>query len=533
MNYIPLRCFTHGSILISQTKPKDIISRLNYLELDSCAITDISNMSMSVQFFQAMKKSGRKPILGMTLPIIYKEDQKENVVVLCKNKNGWKNLLQINIECNKNKDQSIELKKILEIGHDDLFFLTDLSVEIIPLKILKGYRNVPMPMPYYLEEKNWDDNKILACSLHKIHLSQIENCPIPQLHFNDFYLKSHQEMINQYSDKQLSLTNRIFDEIEEFNILNPPNLPKIANSFDILRDLCYNGAARLNKQSHEYIERLEKELAVVKEAGLSSYFLIVYDIVNFVKQSAIVGSGRGSVSGSIIPYFTGITEVDPIKYGLIFERFYNAGRNTKDKISLPDIDLDVPSYMKEKCNIYLKNKYGQEKVAQMLTFQTMKGSRSLTDVLRLTTDMKFNHIKAITKGMPLESKISSQLKEMGNRLGYESIIRWVLENEPKKFMDYCELNKDGNMYGDYAKQFEQAIRLEDTNCAASKHPAGVVISNDNLGDFIPMSLDKDNELVCGVPMKDVEALGGVKFDILGVKLLDVLLNVRDTVGSKI
>jgi len=547
--YIPLRCYSHGSILLSQNKPGDIVKRLDELEIDSCAITDMGNISMSIQFFNAMNKAGKKPILGMTLFIcndyasIKSEENSDckELIVLCKNLRGWKTLLQIISYTNRpehfHKVPRLSLRELKEFDNESLVFLSD--KEVIPYKILNNYYTVPMPKPFYMWPHQAADNRILLCNKFKMPLIEATNrLGMPQFHTNEFYLQSYEDMLKSFNKKDLQQTIDIANQIETFDILNNPKLPDFQcgniSQNEHLRELCREGFKSRQLERHrrqEYIDRIKKELTVIEEAKLAGYFLIVQDIVNYVKTKGIVGAGRGSASGCLISYLLGITEVDPIKYDLLFERFYNSGRNTKDRISLPDIDLDVPSQLRSDIIQYIKSKYGQSCVGQMITFQTMQGGRALTDVLRHTTEMGFGEIKSITKLLPEESKIAPQLKDMKNRLGYSSIIRWALEKTPKKFLEWCELNNE-KYTGDCAVQFEQAIRLEDTNIAQSKHPAGVVISKSRLDDFCPVVIDKDKNLVCGLVMDDLEAVGGVKFDILGVKVLDKLMKVKSIVSNK-
>lgn len=200
------------------------------------------------------------------------------------------------------------------------------------------------------------------------------------------------------------------------------------------------------------------------------------------------------------------------------------------KASLPDIDLDVPSHGRAEIIENLKKKYGEESVSQMVTFQRMKGGNSLKIVIRTMTNMGFDEINEITKLLPAESKIVGDLKEMEDRLGYKSIIRWALENTPNKFADYCELIDD-RYDGPLGRHFELAVKLEDTIFAQSRHAAGVVISRLPLIKVCPLIQDDSGNVIAGFEMDDLADIGLPKFDILGLKLLDKISVVRDRING--
>ena len=227
-------------------------------------------------------------------------------------------------------------------------------------------------------------------------------------------------------------------------------------------------------------------------------------------------------------YLIGITNIDPIKYNLMFDRFYNSGRNTKDRISMPDIDVDVPINKRENIIQYIKNKYGEDKVSQMITFNTIKGRGALKDVLRVYGNISFDEMNKITKNIPDEAKIADELQEMKEETGEASIIRWALENNADGLKDYCYIDSNNTLNGPLAKRFEQAIRLEGTKSNQSKHAAGIAISASPLKDICPMIYDSKNEqMIAGMEMQDLESLGIIKFDILGVAMLDKIMTIQD------
>ncbi len=257
----------------------------------------------------------------------------------------------------------------------------------------------------------------------------------------------------------------------------------------------------------------------------------VHDIS--VKESSsynVEGLGvHNSAAGCLVSYLINITAINPIPYNLLFERFYNAGRNTKDRISYPDIDVDLPKEKREDIIEYIKTKYGHDKVAQMSTFQTMKGRGAFKDVCRAHGGITFEELNEITKFIPDEAAIADDLQEMREETGESSIIRWALENNSKELKDWCYIQKDGSLDGPLAKRFEQAIRLEGTKTAQSKHASGIVIAPESLSDICPMILDsksKDKSLIAGLEMNDLEALGIIKLDILGLNMLDKIMGIQ-------
>jgi DNA polymerase-3 subunit alpha len=293
----------------------------------------------------------------------------------------------------------------------------------------------------------------------------------------------------------------------------------------------------VEKNSDEFIEygkRVNNELDVFTSIGLSSYFLIVDDILNFVRSKGyITGPGRGSAAGCMVSNLLGITQVDPVPYNLIFERFYNAGRNAPGKISWPDIDFDIPKAAREETIEYIKSKYGEECVAQIQTFQTLKGKASLTRVMGARGNISFDEQKAITKCLQDEAKVSDELKDIEEEYGYSSSILWALENTPDKLKQWCHIGKEGKLEGRLAKIFEQAIRIEHTKIIAGTHAAGIVISSNPISDSCPMVLDsKGKSYRAGFDGPSCEDSGLLKLDCLAIRGLDKVMDVVNIVGGE-
>jgi len=211
---------------------------------------------------------------------------------------------------------------------------------------------------------------------------------------------------------------------------------------------------------------------------------------------------------------------------LLFERFYYAGRNSADHISLPDIDMDVPGKKRDDVILYLKDKYGHDHVSQMITFGRLQGRSAIKEVLRVNEACSFGEMNAITKSVPNEAEISDQLAEMDDE--DRSIIRWALINNSDMLSEYCKLSDNGELEGEYAKYFEEAIQIEGTFKSQGKHAAGVVISAKPLNQVCPMVKQKgSNEKIAGLEMSDLESLGHVKFDVLGLALLEKLMFIKE------
>lgn len=619
MNYIPLHCHSHFSLLDGLSKPAKIAQRCVDIEANACALTDHGNIAGSVQFYKEMKSKGIKPILGCEIYVCNDDASiktKENYglshfLVLAKNYAGWKQLISLVSESNRpdyfyrkprlhidqlskfiggniigitghlgstlankithkdkiqpdwKKDSSMHLGQLIDIfGKENLFLEAQLiDQENLPIQkdltecireLGKQYdvKIIATPDAHYCTREDADDQRILLCNNLKTTLSEINhklnnNDEVGMECFftsNNFHIPDQQEMAKIHHAEEIHNTNIVADMCENYDILNKPNLPpfdypkEFASEDEYVRQLCRNGWRKLlsknltPEQETQYADRIKYELSVLQGAGLSSYFLIVSDIVDRVRSSGwLPGPGRGSAAGCLVSYLLGITSIDPIKYGLMFDRFYNAGRNTKDRISMPDIDVDVPINKREDIIQYIKDKYGETKVSQMITFNTMKGRGALKDVLRAYGNISFEEMNKITKFIPDEAKIADELQEMKEEYGEASIIRWALENNDKDLKEWCYINEKNELDGPLAKRFEQAIRLEGTKSNQSRHAAGVVISAEKLADVCPMVYDtKNKQMIAGMEMQDLESIGIIKFDILGVAMLDKIMDISQT-----
>ena len=412
-----------------------------------------------------------------------------------------------------------------------------------------GIPCVATPDAHYPTREAAEDQQVLLCTSLKKTIGQVHQ-ELKQgkskslssfFASNNYHIPSYQDMKQFHSDEELANTVRIAGMCEQYDILGSPNPPEFScptghNPKKYLRHLCKMGWAakmgHIKKNSEEferYGDRVNRELEVFEEAGLSSYFLIVQDILKYCKDAGyLTGPGRGSAAGCMVSYLIGITQIDPVKYDLVFERFYNAGRNTDERISMPDIDIDVPKEAREKVIEYMKQKYGKGNVAQIVTYQTLQGRSALKRVMQARGNVSFAEQNEITKHIMDEAKIADELQDMKEELGESSLILWALKNRKEKLKDWCEIDDDGKLKGKMSRIFEQAMRMEGTKIIQSKHAAGVVVSPSPISDTCPMvkSANKgETDLLAGFEGPSCEDVGLLKLDVLGIRMLDKIMEV--------
>jgi len=415
----------------------------------------------------------------------------------------------------------LELKDILQ---DDLYLESQLIspdfkslVDIIrELSIKTNVKTIASIDSHFVWPRQRNDHWVaLAANLRKT----INECQSPQFGLSSFfkedscyYIPSYDELIKfGNTEQELQNTLEVASKIEEYtNILKNPQLPQIKcpenrTPYEQLKYLCEEGFKSKieNKVTNleEYRTRLDYELGVIQNANLSSYFLIIEDIIHYIQSNGWVRSiGRGSAAGCLIAYLINITQVDPLTYGLMFQRFYDESR----KNSPPDIDLDVQANKRDSIIAYIKSKYSEECVCQMVTFTSIKGRGALKAVLRAHNVVTPTEMNNITVNIPDEAKIAPELQIMKEEEGESSIIKWALENNQDKLKSWCYIDEEDQLQGPLAKYFEQAIRLEGTKVNQSKHAAGVIIAPEPLINLCPMIYDsKTNSQIAGFEMNDM------------------------------
>lgn len=401
---------------------------------------------------------------------------------------------------------------------------------------------------HYVNREDAADQRILLCSRFQTNLKEVErkidadegDGLLSFFRSNNYHIPSLTEMCELHKGYEQELENsvKIADECQEYTILRNPMVPQFQcpDGYDAgqyLRKLCNDGWQKkiVGKvpllQMDEYVARRDMELRVlVEEAKLAPYFLIVQDYINWAKQDSLVVV-RGSATGCLVSYLIGISDVDPIPAGLIFERFYNAGRNTPTHIAYPDIDGDFQTNKRESVIKYIKDKYGHDKVAQVATFGRLQGKAAIKDVLRAHGETDYETMNKITEYIPDEAKIANELQLMRDEGLEPSIIQWSLENNAKELKEWCFINDNGEYDGPYKRQFEQAKRLEGAKRNSGKHAAGLIVANEPLDSLFPLMYDKKTgQSIVGWEYVDAESCGGLKFDILGTNILDKLNSAR-------
>lgn len=526
--YCPVGVKSYYSILQALPSPIQIAEFCVQNEIKTCCVTDINSLSGAVQIQKTFKDRGIKPIFGFTTTVL-NDGELVQFRIIAKNYNGFKLLLKILNRQSKliNFDKTyIKLSDLLEYDTPDLV-LVDLSKTHLITDVDS----------YYIEHSQYNDFQILLCIENKTILNKL------QTNFSEKHIPTFGEVKQKFKKESIEWTQKFADECENYSIFQNPRLPKFScpNGMDAdsyLKELCREGWKKKiipnvpQDQRNIYADRVKYELNVLSQANLANYFLIIQNIVNYAKnQGWCVGPARGSCAGSLVSYLINITEINPISYNLIFERFINPSRFGKDSSNLPDIDCDFEISKRENVINYIKNEYGHEKVAHICTFSRLMGRAVLKEVLRTHNIGTFEEINKISQLLPNEAAISDELEEMSQKGEKPSVVLWGLKNRQKDFKQYCELVSAG-LVGEYAKYFEQAIRLEGVLRHTGKHAAGIVISPIPLVETCPIIYDKENHSMIGWEYEDAERCGLVKMDILGVAALDKIQYCRQLVQER-
>lgn len=495
--YIPLKVTTDYTLLKSLIKVPNLISFLSEKNIDTCGICD-ENLYGVLEFYYACKKNNIKPIVGLDVKI---DDL--NVYLYAMNFDGYKNLLKIHT-----------LKEKNELILDDLSVYKDSILCIVPFKSkelfdkLKFFNNLYISYNNSLERLN-----ALTITSNVLYINDLKALKKDDVLFFAYLDKLRKEEVGMYEQNYYFAPDIDLGKIDEVISLlnlelefNKKYIPKYKDNIDsssFLHDLCFKGLTkRLNgKVPDIYLKRLNYELKIINEMGFVDYFLIVYDYVLYAKRHDIlVGPGRGSAAGSLVSYSIGITEIDPLKYNLLFERFLNP-----ERVTMPDIDVDFDALKREEIIEYVRNRYGDKNVALGLTFTTLKSKlvlREIGKLLKINDTLLDNFIKCINGNICLKDNLTN-------------------ENIKKYLNNYNELKKLYNI----------SMHLEGLKKNTSTHAAGVVISSTNLDEIIPIHYE-NNTLITGVTMDYLESIGLLKMDFLALKNLTTIKNILDEVGKE-
>lgn len=515
MNYIPLKVKTNYSLLTSLIQIEQLAKKCKELNIKSIAIAD-DNMFGVMEFYKCMLKNDIKPIIGLDLEL------KDNHILLyAQNYIGYQNLCYI-----FSNEKTYEL---LKENNEGLLCIVPFESINIYDHLSNIYKNIYVSYKSNSERAqiknkkcifineirtlNKEDSKYLKY-LYMIK-DGIKLSDKKEYIFDDNnYLLNNEEALN-YINKADLINYKVIEESCNLKIeKNTSLLPKYEekedfDEFKFLTELCKKGLLKRldNKVPIKYADRLMYELSVINNMGFCNYFLVVWDYVKYSKQhNILVGPGRGSAAGSLVSYSLGITDIDPIKYDLLFERFLNPQR-----ITMPDIDIDFDATKRDNVIKYVENKYGNKKVAQIITFSTLKSKQVLRDVSRIFD-------------LPT-IKIDAFLKLIDSNLS--------LSENKKNSLVIRELSKDTLL----SRIYDIAIHLENLKRQTSIHAAGVIISRKDLDRYIPLYKISNDEYVTGYDMTYLEELGLLKMDFLAItnlSLISELLNeIKEIDFSKI
>ena len=510
MNYIPLRIKTNYSLLTSLIKIDDLIAKCKENNINTIAICD-DNMYGVMEFYKACKSNNIKPIIGLEIKI-----DDNSILLYAKDYIGYQNLCYIS-----SNDKTIN---ILKENNESLICILPYESMNLYDELSNTFKDLFISYKSKEERNNIIDKRCIFANIircinkeDKEYLKYLymikDNTKISDEDKYTFdennYLLSNEEAFEYINKLDLINYKLIYEscniEIKTKDDLLPKyNTISDFNEYEYLTSLCKKGLLKRcnNKVPIKYANRLMYELDIINKMGFCNYFLVVWDFIKYSKQNKIlVGPGRGSAAGSLVSYSLGITDIDPIKYDLLFERFLNP-----ERVTMPDIDVDFDSSKRNLVIDYVTNKYGSKNVAQIITFSTLKSRAILRDVARIfnVEGIKFdNFIKLI------DSNLS-------------------LEDNKKNILVKGSLSSDILL----SKVYDVAMHLENLKRQTSIHAAGVIISRKNLDRYIPITKNNDNEYITGFTMNYLEELGLLKMDFLAIDnltLISDLLNEIQTV----
>lgn len=508
--YVPLYIKTENSLLNSMISIDKLIEFAKKNNIKSLTITD-NNMYGVMEFYHKCLENEIKPIIGLEVLL-----ENRKFILYCINYDGYKNLIKI---ATSQSDNTLSYEFLSNHNDNLLCIVPYESVDIYTnlaciFKIIyKGYKNLD-------ERKNLDGDNLVFINeilyLNKIdaiyykYLIGIRDGVIlEKVNYNTLnYLYTLDEVKKLYPN-DLENNYKIEDlcnvKLEfHLNLLPIYKFKENISSYEFLKKLSFDGLNKIFGEHVEkkYIDRLNYELDVINKMGFCNYFLVVYDYVKFAKENGIlVGPGRGSAASSLVSYCLNITTIDPIKYNLLFERFLNP-----ERVSMPDIDIDFEYDRREEVIDYCRNKYGIKKMAPIITFGTLGAKQVIRDVARVM-DIDLDIVDTLSK--LIDSKLN--LKE--NYL------------KSKKIKDLLNINKDlFNLY-------KISTKLEGLKRHKTIHAAGVVISNCDLDEVIPLDMHSDNFYITGYSMEYLEEIGLLKMDFLALKNLSIITDILKQINK--
>lgn len=558
--FVHLHVHSQYSLLDGAIRFEDLFERARQFKMDSLALTDHGNMFGAIEFYQKAIQRGIKPILGCEIYVAPNSrhekkpggERPHHLTLLVRNRTGYHHLAQLvslaHLEgfyykprvdkellgrygaglfalsgcmkgeialliANNRMDGALDVARQYQQIFGERFFLEIQNNKVEGQeRINEGMGEIgeKLGIPlvatndcHYLRKEDARAHEVLLCIQTGKTLNDSDRM---RLSSDEFYLKSANEMealFPQYPEA-LENTLRIAEQCNlelrfgeyKFPRFSPPE----GKSLDLyLEELSRKGlqdrVRHIPGPQDKYWTRLEKELEIIRSMGFAGYFLIVADFINFAKERDIpVGPGRGSAAGSLVAFALRITDIDPIRYGLLFERFLNP-----ERISMPDVDVDFCMERRDEVIQYVTEKYGKDNVAQIITFGKMQAKAVVRDVGR-ALDMSYGEVDRIAKLIPNTLNITLQ-----QALKQEPALREIQEKDER-----------------VRNLISVALSLEGLTRHASTHAAGVVISNKPLSEYLPLYRGQNGEVITQYSMKDVEKIGLIKFDFLGLKTLTVI-----------
>ena len=562
MDFTHLHVHTEYSLLDGSNKIKEYVARVKELGMDSAAITDHGVMYGCIDFYRAAKEAGIRPILGCEVYVapgsrFDKEaggssSRYYHLVLLAENNQGYANLMKIvskgfvegyyykprvDLELLKQYHEGIialsaclagEVARYLtrsmyedakeaalryqEIFGENNFFLElqDHGIpqqQMVNQQLMRLHEETGIPMVatndvHYTYQDDVESHDILLCLQTGKKLADEDRM---RYEGGQYFVKSPQEMAElfPYAAEALENTHKIAMRCNveiEFGVTKLPryDVPEGYTAWEYLNKLCFEGLQeRYQPVTEELKERLTYELNTIQNMGYVDYFLIVWDFIKYARDHDImVGPGRGSAAGSLVSYTLGITKLDPIKYDLLFERFLNP-----ERVSMPDIDIDFCFERRQEVIDYVVQKYGKDRVVQIVTFGTLAARGVIRDVGRVM-DLPYAQVDTIAKMIPNELNIT---------------IDKALKMNPELARAYAQDEQIHHL-------IDMAKRLEGLPRHTSMHAAGVVISQKDVDEYVPLSRASDGTITTQFTMTTLEELGLLKMDFLGLRTLTVIQN---------
>jgi len=561
-NFVHLHVHSEYSLLDGAARIKGLVKKAVELGMPAVALTDHGVMYGVVDFFRTAKAAGIKPIIGCEMYMApgsrftkqltknKREEKPYHLTLLARNNKGYQNLMRLasfgflegfyykpridkeilkeygdglialsgciageiprHIIAGRTDLAEKSLEEFIDIFGKDNFYLEiqDSGIpeqKIVNEKMIGLSKKYAIPIVatndvHYLEKEDSRFHDVLLCIQTGSTINETERLKFST---DQYYFKDLKEMKDLFSGQEEAIRNtveiaqRCNVEIElGMNLLPSFETPDGLSPNQYLEKLCTEGVKnRYGKISDEIDARLKKELKVIEKMGFAQYFLIVWDFVHFAKKNNIrVGPGRGSAAGSIVSYCLGITDIEPLKYGLLFERFLNEERR-----SMPDIDIDFCYEKRSQVIKYVTEKYGEKRVAQLITFGTMAARQAIRDAGRVM-EIPYAEVDRVAKMIPMELNVTIK-----DSLNMAPELKEVYEND-SRIKDVIDM----------------AISLEGIARQDSIHAAGVVISAEDLYNYTPIQKEGDSDIVTQYKMEDIQEIGLLKVDFLGLRTLSLI-----------